>query len=89
MARGAKKGEVRNPAGKPKGTQNKATKAAKEIIVSLVDELAPQVQGRMDALEDKDWLLVYIKLLDFVVPKVTPIPAIDPMSERPEVTVVP
>lgn len=70
-----KKGTVNNPNGRPKGVPNKSTKAVREVIIPLIDELAPDVHEKFDQLEAKDWITAYIKLLQFALPK--PQPAIE------------
>ena len=59
------------------------TKAAKEIIVALVDKLAPQVEVQFAKIEDpKEWLQLYLKLLEYGVPKIAPLQSPDEPNER-------
>lgn len=71
MQRGRKKGDGKpKTGGRKKGTPNKATAEAKEIIVQIVDNNAEKAQQMLDQIVDpKDWLWCYVKLLEFVVPK--------------------
>lgn len=60
-----------NP-GKQKGSEMKATKVAKEIILSAIDEMAPDFKGVMNELRETDkrtYVQIMVKLFDFVLPK--------------------
>ena len=81
------KGIAQNPKGRPKGKPNKATKTAREIILSVVDNLAPQVQEKFDQLDPKDWLTAYMKLIEFAVPKISPVQAPESIEDRPDVII--
>jgi len=73
--------------GRGKGTPNKATKTAREIILSVVDNLTPQVQAKFDQLDPKDWLTAYMKLIEFAVPKISPVQAPESIEDRPNVVI--
>lgn len=56
--------------GRKEGTPNKITKKAKEVIVCIVDNNAEKAQKMLNLIvEPKDWLQIYIKLCEFVIPK--------------------
>jgi len=78
----APKGNKNNPNGRPKGVPNKSTKAVREVLVPLVDELALGLEEKLDQLEPKEWINAYVKLLQFVLPK--PQPAIE-AEDREEI----
>ena len=80
-------GSKKKRGGRVKGQQNRATKTAREIIISVVDNLAPQVQEKFDMLDPKDWLMAYMKLIEFAVPKVAPVQAPDVDADRPDVII--
>lgn len=71
MPRGRYKGDGKGKTGgRKKGTPNKASSQAKDIIVQIVDNNAEKAQQMLDQIVDpKDWLWAYAKLLEFVVPK--------------------
>lgn len=71
MARGRQKNDGRGKmGGRVAGTPNKVTSSAKEIITQIVNNNAPKAQEMLDmVVEPKDWCMLYIKLLEFVVPK--------------------
>ena len=83
----ARKGQITNPKGRPKGVPNKATKAAREILIPLINKLTPEVEGKLEQLEPRDWLHFYTKLLEYAVPKVSPIQAPESIEDRPNVVI--
>lgn len=59
-------------AGKPKGAQHKTTKAAKELVVELVDYGLEKAKRKLDEIEDpKDYLDTLSKFIGYVMPKKT------------------
>lgn len=59
-----------NPAGRPKGSSNKATAAARETIAAaLAGANAEKLAAQLDTLTGKDYIDAYVKLAEFVTPK--------------------
>lgn len=72
MPVGAKKGDVRNPNGRPKGTPNKTTLVFKEALNNLLELAAPQMVEWLErvAKDDPAKALDQIgKLAEYVHPK--------------------
>ena len=65
------KGQSGNLNGRPKGSQNVATRKAREVIKSIFDRNADKFDEYLEALEPKDKLDFFIKLLPYLVPKAT------------------
>lgn len=79
---GQRKGQTGNPAGRKKGVPNLITKDVRAILAKCIDDIAPQVKEKMDAIEDpKDWVAAFAKIVEFVIPKAPPI---DPMTQADE-----
>jgi hypothetical protein len=59
-----------NPTGRPKGSSNKATTAARETIAAaLAGANAEKLAAQLDSLTGKDYIDAYVKLAEFVTPK--------------------
>lgn len=59
-----------NPTGRPKGSANKATAAARETIATaLAGANAEKLAAQLDSLTGKDYIDAYVKLAEFVTPK--------------------
>ena len=59
-----------NPAGRPKGSTNKATAAARETIAAaLAGADEKKLAAHLDSLTGKDYIDAYVKLAEFVTPK--------------------
>lgn len=71
MAGGRVKGDGKGKTGGRKaGTPNKVTREAKDIIASIVNNNAEKAEKMLNKIVDpKDWLGIYLKLSEFVVPK--------------------
>jgi hypothetical protein len=55
--------------GRTKGTPNKATQITREIINEVADKLRPNLERDLAALDPKDRLQIWLKLVEFIVPK--------------------
>lgn len=59
-----------NLSGRPKGAANKATAAARETIAAaLAGADATKLAAHLDTLTGKDYIDAYVKLAEFVTPK--------------------
>jgi hypothetical protein len=59
-----------NPTGRPKGSANKATTTAREAIAAaLAGADATKLAAHLDSLTGKDYIDAYVKLAEFVTPK--------------------
>ena len=65
---GLKKGQVNNPTGRPKGSPNKVTEAMRENINVFLNANWQTIQNDFKALEPKDRLTFYEKLLKYTLP---------------------
>ena len=64
------KGTSGNRAGRTPGTPNKATTAARETIAAaLAGADAKKLAAHLDTLSGKDYIDAYVKLAEFVTPK--------------------
>jgi hypothetical protein len=77
-----------NPTGRPKGKTNKATAAARETIAAaLAGANAEKLAAQLDTLTGKDYIDAYVKLAEFVTPKLQRSALVaDEGSRRIEVT---
>jgi hypothetical protein len=66
---GVKKGQVNNPAGRPKGATNRATADLRKAVNELLDNNWEKIQEDIDELEAKDRLAFLEKLLSYTLPK--------------------
>lgn len=58
--------------GRPKGSQNKATAAARESFAALVEANLPKLQEALDAVYEKDkakFVDLFLGLAEYVLPK--------------------
>ena len=70
--RGPGKGKSNNPAGKPKGTQNRTTKESKEFLKAILFAEFDNIQESLkNARQESDskYIDLLTKLLQFVLPK--------------------
>lgn len=59
-----------NPTGRPKGSANKATAAARETIAAALSGAnAEKLAAQLDSLTGKDYIDAYVKLAEFITPK--------------------
>ena len=58
--------------GREKSTPNKLTRELRAVLKDLIHEELETLQERMDHLDPKERLEVLVKLLPYVLPKVSP-----------------
>lgn len=63
------KGHTNNPDGRPKGTPNKVTGSLRKRINDFLADNWQQMQNDFKALDPKDRLTFYEKLLSYGLPK--------------------
>lgn len=63
-----KKGQTGNPNGRPKGTPNKVTAEMKEKIQLFVESNFETIQKDFDNVDAKDRLIIFERLLKYVIP---------------------
>lgn len=66
-----KKGNSGNPAGRPKGTPNKATATVKKLVANFLFDNFEKFTQEAANLEGKEFCAVYLKLIDFELPKLS------------------
>jgi hypothetical protein len=62
------KGQTGNPYGRRKGSQNKVTKASKEVITVFIEDNFQEFERCWHSLKNADKVRVYISMLRFVIP---------------------
>ena len=63
------KGEIGNPAGRPKGATNKTSIDLRTWINALISKNLPKIEKDLDALDSKDRLQVIERLIQYCIPK--------------------
>ena len=66
-----KKGEVKNPKGRPKGAISKQNKQIKATIEMVMDNLAETIIEDLQNVNSSRRLQVYIDLMNYVKPKLS------------------
>jgi hypothetical protein len=66
---GLKPGQTNNPNGRPKGVPNKVTSDLREWISKFLEDSKEQIQQDWKALEAKDRVALFEKLLKYVIPQ--------------------
>ena len=72
MAKGPGKGNTNNPAGKPKGTQDRTTREAKELFVKIIHGEIDHIKGALDDVRQENpakYLDIMSKLYTYVMPR--------------------
>ncbi|GAB6395406.1 MAG: hypothetical protein MdMp024_1718 [Bacteroidales bacterium] len=82
------KGHIANPNGRPKGSPNKATADLRKWVKELLDGNREQFIRDMQELEPYQRLVVWEKLLAYVLPKPLPEPEDEERIEGIELRVV-
>jgi hypothetical protein len=59
--------------GRQKGTPNKLTKELRSVLKDILYQELEQIQERLDALKPRERVELLIKLMPYVLPKVTSI----------------
>lgn len=63
------KGQSGNPAGRPKGAVNKASKDLRKSVTAFLQDNWEKVQRDFDKLDPKDRLQFYEKMMQYGLPK--------------------
>ena len=63
-----KKGQSGNPNGRKVGTANKATTDLRQWVSNFIDDNREQIQKDWQALDPKDRILMFEKLLKYTLP---------------------
>lgn len=63
-----KKGQSGNPNGRKVGTANKATTDLRQWITNFIDDNREQIQKDWQALDPKDRIVLFEKLLKYALP---------------------
>lgn len=64
-----KKGVSGNPNGRTKGTPNAITRELRQRVQELLEKHFDKVAANIEALEPKEQIAVWLKLAEFVLPK--------------------
>ena len=64
-----KKGQSGNPSGRKPGVSNKITKELRDRIMDFLEGKWSQIEDDFDALESKDRVQLFEKLLQYVLPR--------------------
>jgi hypothetical protein len=69
------KGKTGNPNGRPRGTPNKVTTDLRTWISDLLDSNRLQIAKDIEQLEPQQRVMIFEKLLSYVVPKIQSVEA--------------
>jgi len=76
-----RKGISNNPDGRPKGSPNKTTKEAREVITAFLSDNLSDLQRIYESLEDRDKAVLLLQFAKLVIPK--PPTLVDTSPEQP------
>lgn len=82
---GLPKGKTNNVNGRPKGSKNKSTQELKEMVNTFISNNADQFQADFKKLDPKDRVMLYEKMLKYVLPtqqKMEIYPPVESQMER-------
>lgn len=80
-----KTGKSGNEAGRPKGTENKATKPLREMITAFVNNNWKQVERDFESLEPKERLLFFERILKYTLPTLQAVNVTNDLEQQLEV----
>lgn len=83
-----KKGFSGNPKGRATGAANKVNRDLREIVRALVEDNAEQVRQDLAALDPKERVSAWLKLTEFILPKLQRTEEIHEVQQAPRKTVV-
>ena len=66
-----KKGQSGNPSGRKPGVSNKITKELRDRIKDFLEGKWSQIEDDFDALESKDRVALFEKLLQYILPRMS------------------
>lgn len=66
---GLKKGNTNNPNGRPKGSPNKLTTEMRQLFQLMVEENIELIKQDIKELTPKDRISAFLKISEFVLPK--------------------
>lgn len=81
---GLRAGQTNNPNGRPKGVGNKLNNDLKARIAQIIENGFETIEADIQALEPKDRVNAYLKLTEYLVPKLRSISVDTEEKERAE-----
>ena len=79
---GLKKGQINNPHGRPKGSQNKATADMRTWLSALIDGNRKTFEADLKKIDAGQRLVILERLMAFVIPKMQSIDATVQIAEE-------